>query len=81
MEQYTVTFLPDRTSVTVDAGTTILQAQIRAGLQPDAPCGGKGTCGKCKVELDGREVLACQTPVDRDMTVKLTVSGGNRILT
>jgi len=23
----------------------LLQAQIAAGLRPDAPCGGKGTCG------------------------------------
>lgn len=81
MEQYTVTFLPGGTSVTVDARTTVLQAQISAGLHPDAPCGGNGTCGKCRVELDGREVLACQTVVDRDMTVKCTVSGKTRILT
>ena len=81
MEQYTVTFLPSGTAVTVDTGTSILQAQIQAGLHPDAPCGGNGTCGKCRVELDGREVLACQTPVDRNMTVKLTVSGKTRILT
>ena len=81
MEQYTVTFLPGNVSVTVDPGTTILQAQIQAGLHPDAPCGGNGTCGKCRVELDGREVLACQTEVDRNMTVKCTVSGKTRILT
>lgn len=81
MEQYTVTFLPEQISVTVDSGTTILNAQIQAGLHPDAPCGGNGTCGKCRVELDGREVLSCQTVVDRDMTVKCTVSGNARILT
>ena len=81
MKQYTVTFLPGGTTVTVDAGTTVLQAQIHAGLHPDAPCGGNGTCGKCRVELDGREVLACQTEVDRDMTVKCTVAGKTRILT
>ena len=81
MEQFTVTFLPSGTAVTVDAGTTILQAQIVAGLHPDAPCGGNGTCGKCRVELDGREVLSCQTAVDRHMTVKLPVSGKTRILT
>ena len=69
MTQFTVTFLPDGVRVQIPQGTDLLQAQILAGLRPDAPCGGKGTCGKCKVHLDGREVLACQTPVDRDMTV------------
>ena len=69
MKRYTVTFLPDNISVPVEAGTSLLSAQIAAGLRPDAPCGGKGTCGKCKVGLEGKEVLACQSVVDRDMTV------------
>ena len=70
MGKFTVTFLPQGIVVSVDAGQSILQAQIQAGLHPDAPCGGKGTCGKCRVWLEGQEVLACQTEVDRDMTVK-----------
>lgn len=69
MKRYTVTFLPDNISVEAEAGTSLLSSQILAGLHPDAPCGGKGTCGKCKVMLEGRDVLACQTVVDRDMTV------------
>ena len=81
MEQYTITFLPEYQTVTAHPGENLLQVQIRAGLHPDAPCGGKGTCGKCKVMVDGQEVLACQTVVDRDMTVLLPSSGENRILT
>ena len=69
MMRYTVTFLPMGKQVQIDDGRTILQAQILAGLRPDAPCGGKGTCGKCRVMLEGVEVLACQTPVRKDMTV------------
>ena len=45
MEQFTVTFQPGDVRVTVPAGTTLLQAQIQAGLRPDAPCGGRGSCG------------------------------------
>ena len=81
MKQYTVTFLPDELKLPVNEGTTLLQAQIDGGLRPDAPCGGKGTCGKCKVWVDGQEVLACQTPVDRDMVVTIPHGGGERILT
>ena len=69
MSQYTITFLPEGITVPVEAGTTLLQAQILAGLRPDAPCGGKGTCGKCRVTVEGTEMLACQTVIDRDMTV------------
>ena len=69
MTQYTVTFQPDGISVPAAAGTDLLQVQIAAGLHPNAPCGGKGTCGKCRVQLEGQSVLACQTKVDRDMVV------------
>jgi len=82
MNHYTVTFLPSNISVQVEAGTTLLQAEILAGLTPDAPCGGNGTCGKCKVTLrDGREVLACQTGVDQDMAVFLSAERSVNILT
>lgn len=76
---YTVTFLPEGKQIAVSGGT-LLEAQIAAGLRPDAPCGGRGTCGKCKAELEGTEVLACQTMVDRDMTVTLKDEAEARIL-
>ena len=80
MRLHRVTFLPSGISVSVEAGTTVLAAQIQAGLRPDAPCGGKGTCGKCRVTVDGRQVLACQTVVDGDMVVHLPDAGEARIL-
>ena len=82
MQQYTVTFQPGGTAVTVPKGTTLLQAQIQAGLPTDAPCGGQGTCGKCRVTLaDGSQVLACQTKVEKDMTVLLGQAQKVAILT
>ena len=76
-----VTFLPMNITVTVEPGTTLLQAQIQAGLHPDAPCGGKGTCGKCTVEVDGKSVSACKTPVFQNTTVILPTQAASRILT
>lgn len=80
MNQYTVTFLPDNLKITVQEGTTLLQAQIEAGLAPDAPCGGKGTCGKCKAIADGQEILSCQTRIHRDMTVHIPTTQTLHIL-
>ena len=79
--KYTATFLPDGVSVSVEAGISVLEAMIAAELHPDAPCGGKGTCGKCRVTVDGREVLACQTAVDRNMTVYTAEEEAVQILT
>jgi len=81
MNEFTITFLPDGITVTVPEGADLLQTQIQAGLRPDAPCAGRGTCGKCKVWLGGQEVLACQTKVDRDMTVTLGSGEKTTILT
>ena len=81
MDHFRVTFLPQKLTVSVPAGTTLLRAQIHAGLRPDAPCAGRGTCGKCRVVLDGQEVLACQTAVDRDMTVHTKTADHLTILT
>ena len=81
MKQYTVMFEPNKECVLVEHGTTLLQAEIKAGLHPDAPCGGKGTCGKCRVMVDGQELLACQTVIERDMVVTLSQEKQANILT
>ena len=81
MKRYQVTFLPDGITAAVEEGTTLLAAQAAAGLRPDAPCGGNGTCGKCRVRVDGAEVLACRTVVDRDMTVETSAPEQVWILT
>ncbi|MBR3949428.1 MAG: DUF4445 domain-containing protein [Oscillospiraceae bacterium] len=81
MNRHCVTFFPADISVTVEEGTTVLQAQIAAGLHPDAPCGGRGTCGKCRVRIGGEEVLACQTLVERDLSVWTETSASAVILT
>lgn len=78
---HTVTFLPEAVSVAVGAGTTLLDAMVAAGLHPDAPCGGKGTCGKCRVTVNGREVLACQTNVEGDLQVYTRREAPVKILT
>lgn len=76
-----ITVFPQNRKLTVPVGTNLLSALRQAGLHADAPCGGHGTCGKCKVLIDGQAVLACQTTVDRDMTVALPEVGEAVILT
>ena len=78
---FCVTVLPEKVKITVPADTNLLDALRNAGLAPDAPCGGRGTCGKCRVMVGGEEILACQTNVDRDMTVQLPMEAKAAILT
>ena len=64
-----VRVLPENILIDAADGSILLDVLRSHKLAPDAPCGGHGTCGKCKVLVDGTEQLACQTVVDRDMTV------------
>lgn len=58
-------------SVSATDNMVLLSLLRSHNLVLEAPCGGHGMCGKCKVLVDGVEQLACQTVVDRDMTVTL----------
>lgn len=71
---YQVEFVREKRRVEVPEGTTILEAQRLAGLRPDAPCGGAGTCGKCRVIAGGQNVQACQTRIREDLQVDTVLS-------
>ncbi|MGI6552686.1 MAG: ASKHA domain-containing protein [Bacillota bacterium] len=75
MKKHRVIFLPDQVEVVVPEGTSLLQAIQEAGLEFEGPCGGKGTCGKCRakiIEAGGqRWILACQSLVTAGMTVEI----------
>lgn len=38
------------------SGESLLEAARKAGIAIDAPCSGKGTCGKCRVKVLSGEV-------------------------
>lgn len=46
-----VTFMPDNITVEVGAGENLLRAAMAADVRISAPCGGDGTCGKCRMVL------------------------------
>ena len=49
--KHPITFLPYNLTTHVPEGTKIFNAANWAGLAIDSTCGGRGTCGKCKVRL------------------------------
>lgn len=50
-EQVRVTFEPSGRNVYVLAGTGLVEAAARAGIVLQTPCGGSGTCRKCRVQV------------------------------
>ena len=63
----------ENTGVTLQVphGSNLFDILRANGAAPDAPCGGNGSCKKCRVLVDGVQQLACQTTVDRDLTVSV----------
>ena len=75
------TFLKDvevSRTLTCRAGENLLELLRRERLAPEAPCGGNGTCGKCRVKICNasgeREALACRTTIGSDMLVRIAES-------
>ena len=54
-----------------EKGELLSDILVRNGKSVEHPCGGKGTCRKCKVLVNGREELSCQYRVSGDVSVSL----------
>lgn len=81
-------FVNEEKDIQILEGVSLLEAEVSAGLIPDAPCGGRGRCGKCLVEIrrpgDGvwRQVKACETAAAEDLEVRtLTENARIQVLT
>lgn len=72
-------------SVQGKEGETLMEILQHAGIYLNAVCGGRGTCGKCKVKItEGLEpgiYLACKTVPNRACTVSLMDEDGFVVIT
>ncbi|MCL1812175.1 MAG: ASKHA domain-containing protein [Treponema sp.] len=71
-----IIFIPGDIKADIPAGTSLLEAARLAGVFVETPCGGKGTCRKCRVQITAagitKEALICQTTIGNDpVTVEL----------
>jgi uncharacterized 2Fe-2S/4Fe-4S cluster protein (DUF4445 family) len=51
---FSVKFFPKNVDIILDDRANILEAAFRAGVEINSACGGKGTCGRCKVLVEGK---------------------------
>ncbi len=52
-ETYKVTVKPEGLSTYVIEGTSVVEAAGQAGVILNTPCGGRGTCGRCRIIVHG----------------------------
>lgn len=60
MKTHNVNFYPSNVSVSIEEGTTILEAARKVKVEIEAPCNGATVCGKCKVKLDSSSLKNVQ---------------------
>ena len=65
-----VSFPKQNKYIDANAGDNLLDIMRNNNISIDATCGGKGTCGKCKVLVNGEEKLACTTIIEEGMIVE-----------
>ncbi len=57
--------------ITFETGKTIMDILVEKEIYIDNACNGNGTCGKCKVKIDGHEYLSCAVTPEDDITIEL----------
>ncbi len=68
-------------SVSCKKGITLLNALIENDHDVYAPCGGNGTCGKCKVYISGKgSVISCNYLINEDIDIVLPEKREARVL-
>ena len=81
-------------SIQIESPSNLLHVLQKQSIKISAPCGGKGTCGKCRVEAEGiGSLLSCQTVLsdsfmqehglssDQELVIRLPVQKKARIST
>ncbi len=72
-----ITFLPDKKKVKVSKGTLILDVLEKVGINIDTPCGGEGTCGKCKVFI--KEGIPAANLIEKSFLTEEEIKKGYRL--
>ncbi|MCL2493642.1 MAG: ASKHA domain-containing protein [Clostridiales bacterium] len=68
-------FFPgENLSAEASSGQSLLDVIHAHELPIEALCNGRGTCGKCRVLVNGQERLACKTPTEDGMEVRILSS-------
>ncbi len=79
--EHSVVIVNSGRRLSAQEGDSLLAVLQAAGEAPDAPCGGHGKCGKCRVTVNGEQRLACETKICGDMEVVLPAGRRTEILT
>ena len=77
MKRCKVTFQPTNQVIYVSPGITVKDAINLAGFEFDFPCGGRGKCGKCRIQIP--EGTMAPTAAEQEHLDSESLAGGFRL--
>ncbi len=75
----TVVFQPDGKKTKISLRTIVLEAAKEANVAIRSECGGKGSCGKCKIIVRNSETVSEITKAERDLLSNQEIKFGYRL--
>lgn len=79
MKKFDIDFLPYNIKVKVNKGETVLDAARRANIPIESICGGKGTCGKCKIKILTKRGFSEITEKENELLLEDELADGVRL--
>lgn len=76
-QQHRVTFAPTARTLTGSSEQTIFEVARAAGVAIPTTCGGKGTCGRCRVAVTGSAPRP--SAVERQLLTRADIASGVRL--
>jgi uncharacterized 2Fe-2S/4Fe-4S cluster protein (DUF4445 family) len=79
MPQITAIYGEQHATLSTEQSDLLGDAVMRTGLPLEQPCGGRGTCGKCKVLVEGGVGLFPPDEIERDHLTEGEIAVGTRL--
>ncbi len=64
-EKVAIRFQPQRAEIAVDRGLTVLEAALIGKVAISHKCGGHGSCGTCKIQIDSKSELCAPNVLEK----------------
>ncbi|MFW9986800.1 MAG: ASKHA domain-containing protein, partial [Candidatus Odinarchaeota archaeon] len=75
----TVIFEPEGRKVRIASGASILEAACKAGVDIRSECGGKGTCGKCRIVVREKKAVTKVSKAEMNHLSPSEIDSGYRL--
>jgi 2Fe-2S ferredoxin len=78
-EKVAIRFQPQRSEIAVERGMSVLEAALVGKISIPHKCGGHGTCGTCKVQMESKTELCIPNLLEKRHFTEEKLASGFRL--